>query len=195
MTFTVAYTPVAKKWHGFTFNTQEKLPSRSDTLWKIESGLVKITTYSDEGDLIVLGLWGKGDVVSQIFGKVDPYDLICVTKVQAITIPFEDSPELTQILLSHLEQMQELALIRSYKRVDLMLIKLLNWLGKKFGQETAQGNLLDLRLTHEDLADILGSTRVTITKYLNQLEQQGYIEKLSLQRIILKEDEIWHYEI
>lgn len=195
MTFTVAYTPVAKQWHNFTFQTGEKLPSRPHSLWKIESGLVKITTYSEEGDLIVLGLWGKGDVVGQIFGKVDPYDIVSITKVQATPIPFEPSPELTQILLAHLEQMQELALIRSYKTVDLMLIKLLAWLGKKFGKETKQGNLIDLRLTHQDLADILGSTRVTITKYLNQLEQQGYIEKLSLQRIILKEDELWHYEI
>jgi CRP-like cAMP-binding protein len=177
------------------FNRYDKLNSYPDFLWKIEKGIVKITTYSEDGSLIVLGLWGKGDVVSHLFGKIAPYNISCITKVTASIIPFEDSPELTDILLAHLEQMQELTLIRSYKRLDIMLVKLLQWLGKKFGQETSQGNLLDLRLTHQDIADILGSTRVPITKILNQLEQQGVIERLSLQRIILKEDEFWHYEI
>jgi len=41
----------------------------------------------------------------------------------------------------------------------------------------------------------LGATRVTVTRTLNQLEQQGLIERLPLQRIILREEEVWHYEI
>jgi CRP-like cAMP-binding protein len=166
-----------------------------DSLWKIESGVVKITTYSEDGNLIVLGLWGDGDIVSKNFGKVEPYYITCVTKVTANIIPFDDPSELTQVILSHLEQMQELTLIRSYKRVDLMLVKLLQWLGKKFGKKTNDGNLIDLRLTHQDIADILGSTRVTITKFLNHIEKQGFIQRLSSKKILLIKEGFWHYQI
>ncbi len=76
-----------------------------------------------------------------------------------------------------------------------MVVKLLTWLAKKFGREVASGNLIDLRLTHQDIADMLNSTRVTITRILTQLEEQGLIHRLPLHRIVLKEEELWHYEI
>ena len=52
-----------------------------------------------------------------------------------------------------------------------------------------------MRLTHEDLAEMLGSTRVTITRVLGQFEQEGLIDRLSLHRIVLREEDIWYYEI
>jgi len=177
------------------FKRYEELPFYPNHLWQIESGTVKIITYSDEGNLIFLGLWAKGDIVGNFFGKVEPYHLVCLTKVKANLITFEDCPKLGEIILAHLEQMQELELIKAYKNVDVMLIKLLAWLGKKFGKKTSEGILIDLRLTHQELADILGVTRVPITKCLNQLEAQGIIKKLSLQRIIFQQDSFWHYQI
>jgi CRP-like cAMP-binding protein len=42
---------------------------------------------------------------------------------------------------------------------------------------------------------MLNSTRVTITRILTQLEEQGLISRLPLHRIVLKEEELWHYEI
>jgi hypothetical protein len=56
--------------------------------------------------------------------------------------------------------------IRNFKRVETALLHLLLWLGKKFGREVQQGQLLDIRLTHQDLAELLGTTRVTITRIL-----------------------------
>lgn len=86
-------------------------------------------------------------------------------------------------------------IVRGYKTVDIMLIKLLAWLSKRFGREVEQGRLIDMRLTHEDIADLLGSTRVTITRILKQLEEDGLIHRLRLHRIVLREEEVWHYEI
>jgi CRP-like cAMP-binding protein len=91
--------------------------------------------------------------------------------------------------------MQELTVIRSYKRTDTMLLKLLGWLANQFGKQTTTGQLIDMRLTHQDLADLLGTTRVTITRALNNLEQQGSVERLPVHRLLLREEEIWHYEI
>jgi len=68
-----------------------------------------------------------------------------------------------------------------------MLLKLLAWLSTRFGQDVDTGRLIDLRLTYQDLSELLGATRVTVTRTLNQLEQQGLIERLPLQRIILRE--------
>jgi CRP-like cAMP-binding protein len=86
-------------------------------------------------------------------------------------------------------------LIRSHRKVETMLMQLLAWLSKKFGSEVEKGRLIDMRLTHEDLAALINSTRVTITRVLGQLEQEGLIDRLSLHRIMVKQDHIWYYEI
>ncbi|HEY9658415.1 MAG TPA: Crp/Fnr family transcriptional regulator, partial [Allocoleopsis sp.] len=71
----------------------------------------------------------------------------------------------------------------------------LNWLARRVGSKVNNGYLLDLKLTHKDLAEFSGLTRVTVTRILNQLEQQGFIQRLSRRLVVLDEKEIWHYEI
>jgi CRP-like cAMP-binding protein len=67
-------------------------------------------------------------------------------------------------LLSYLHQSEALMLIRANRRADLALIKILQWLADRFGQQIDRGCLIDLKLTHQDLADFSGTTRVTVTR-------------------------------
>lgn len=182
-------------WSLQSFKRRSFVPLKSETLWKIESGAVRTSTWLEDGTLIILGIWGPGDIVGQALTKVQPYQIECITQVKANCILVDETHQLTEMLLSHIQQLEELAIIRSHKRIEPMLIKLLSWLAQKFGREAATGQLIDLRLTHQELAEILGATRVTITRTINQLEQQGLIERLPLHRILLREEEIWHYEI
>ena len=50
-------------------------------------------------------------------------------------------------------------------------------LAKRFGQpsDDTQGVKLPLALTHEDLADLTGSSRVTITRILGELRNEGVL--------------------
>ncbi|MEH1840993.1 MAG: Crp/Fnr family transcriptional regulator [Nostoc sp.] len=177
------------------FARRSFLPEHQNGLWKIETGFIRTFTYLEDGTTVALGLWGPGDVVGKALSKLDPYQMECLTKVEATVLPLEEWTQITETLLTHIQQAQELMVIRSHKKVETMLIKLLAWLSKKFGLEVEKGRLIDMRLTHEDLAEMLGSTRVTITRILGQFEQEGLIARLSLHRIVLREEEIWYYEI
>jgi CRP-like cAMP-binding protein len=177
------------------FAPRSLLPLETESCWKIETGVVRALSWLEDGTVVTLGLWGAGEIVGKALAQIDPYQLECLTKVEATRLQIGDWQQTQAALLAHIQQAGELTLIRSHRRVDMMLLKLLNWLGKRFGRQVEQGQLIDLRLTHQDLAEMLGSTRVTITRTLNQLEQQGLIRRLSLQRIVLQEDEVWHYEI
>ncbi|MEA5603756.1 Crp/Fnr family transcriptional regulator [Nostoc sp. UHCC 0252] len=177
------------------FTRRSFLPEHQNSLWRIETGFVRTFTYLEDGTTVALGLWGPGDVVGKSLSKLEPYQMECLTKVEATVLPIEEWTQLAETLLNHIQQAQELMVIRSHKKVDTMLIKLLAWLSKKFGSEVEKGRLIDMRLTHEDLAEMLGSTRVTITRVLGQFEQEGLIARLSLHRIVVREEEIWYYEI
>jgi CRP-like cAMP-binding protein len=51
------------------------------------------------------------------------------------------------------------------------------WLGDKFGRHLEQGKLIDLNLTHQDISEVLNTTRVTITRLLQKFEAQGKISR------------------
>ncbi|AKG20968.1 Crp/Fnr family transcriptional regulator [Calothrix sp. 336/3] len=182
-------------YQGKVFAARSLLPVKEKHLWKIEQGAVRIVTWHEDGTILTLGIWGAGDVVGKALSKTEPHQIECLTKVEASLLPMTDWYEITQILQVHLQQAEEMMLIRSQKTVDIMVVKLFSWLGQKFGREVKEGKLIDLRLTHQDIAEMIGSTRVTITRVLQQLEDQGLIQRLRLHRIVLKEEEIWHYEI
>lgn len=184
-----------------THNTQQHftrrslLPSKKNALWQIKAGFVITYTYLEDGTTVALGLWGPGDLVGELLSTMKPYQIECLSKVEAKIVPVDDWNQLTNTLLDHIQKAEELMVIRSHKKVETMLIRLLAWLSKKFGSEVQTGRLIDMRLTHEDLAILINSTRVTITRILGQLEQEGLINRLSQHRIIVKQEDIWYYEI
>jgi CRP-like cAMP-binding protein len=51
----------------------------------------------------------------------------------------------------------------------------LRWLKQNFGQKVAQGSRLSIRLTHQEIANVCGTTRVTISRLMGKLKQQGKI--------------------
>lgn len=177
------------------FAARSFLPSKHDYLWRIETGIVRAVTWLDDGTTVVLGIWGAGSIVGKALSNLDPYQLECVSRVNAIPVPIASLPNLPDVLFCYIHQAEALMQIRSHKRVDVMLINLLNWLAERFGQDVEQGKMIDLRLTHLDLAETIGSTRVTVTRTINQLEQHGIIACLPLKRIIVHEEQFWHYEI
>ena len=191
----VSYTSLVNPHIRNHLKPRSVLPLKPSSFWKIETGFVRTVTWHEDGTLVTLGVWGAGDIVGQAFSKIEPYQIECLSRVEAIILPMEECLPMTDVLLSHIQQIEELIVIRSYKTVEIMLIKLLGWLANRFGRVVEQGHLIDLRLTHQDIADLLNSTRVTITRALTQLEAQGLIRRLSLHRIVLKEEQIWHYEI
>ena len=176
------------------FTRRAHLPNRNNALWQIETGVVRTVTWLEDGTIITLGLWGSGDAIGKPISKCDPFQIECLTKVEAILLS-ADRWLNRDILLHHIQQAEEFVVMRGYKKVDLMLYKLLNWLAKKFGSEIEQGHLIDMNLTHQDIAEILGTSRVTVTRTLGIFEQQGLIERLPLHRIILQPSDVWHYEI
>lgn len=178
------------------FQRRDRLPLRRDHLWKIESGVVRTLTYLENGTVVTLGLWGEGDVVSRVLSKADPYYMECVTPVQAIPIPISEFDNLYPLLIEHIHQLQTFLEIVHSRPVDEALHKLLTLLANKFGSGVSHGQLIEFHLTHQEIAETIGTTRVTVTRLLKEFEQHGIIERLNRQFILLPGHQpFWHYEI
>ncbi len=178
------------------FQRRERLPLRRDHLWKIESGVVRTLTYLENGTVVTLGLWGVGDIVSRLLSKADPYYIECLTPVQATAIPVTESDDLPPFFIEHIHQLQTFLEIVDSRPVDEALHKLLTLLANKFGSDVSQGQRIEFHLTHQEIAETIGTTRVTVTRLLKEFEQQGIIERLKKQFILLPGHQpFWHYQI
>lgn len=178
------------------FDRRSLLPLRYDALWKIETGVVRTSTLLENGTSVTLGLWGLGDVVGRVLSKADPYQIECLTPVEATLLLRSNWHKATEEMILHIQRSGELIEILHCRQTEFALLKLLSWLAKRFGQEVEQGQMIDLRLTHEDIAAIIGSTRVTVTRLLNSFEKQGIIQRMQRRFIILPDHPFfWHYEI
>jgi CRP-like cAMP-binding protein len=146
-------------------------------LWQIDTGVVRTLTFSNDGEAIPLGLWSAGDIVGQPLIHSYPCQIECLVDVKAHYVDFREVESLNKVMLSHIYQMENLLQIRS-GQVPQRLWQLLKWLAYKFGSQTHQGHLIELRLTHQDIADLIGTTRVTVTRLIHQFEQEGIISRL-----------------
>ncbi len=183
------------------FARRSSLPLRHDILWLIETGVVRSLTFHEDRTSRTLGLWGSGDIVGKILCKSNSYQIECLTPVVATLLPKQswyhgDESMIVEAMILHIQRSGELIEILQTRQAESSLFQLLAWLAKRFGQQIEQGQLIDLRLTHHDLADILGLTRVTVTRLLNTFEKHGVIERLSRKFILLHDQSpFWHYEI
>jgi CRP-like cAMP-binding protein len=142
-------------------------------LWRIERGAVRTLTWSEDGTFITLGYWGVGDLIGYPLSRVKPYQIECLTSVEVTILPPHLWHEYFDALLSHIQQAEELLSIVHRKPISLRLWQFLVWLSEKFGRDLEQGRLIELNITHQEMAEVLNTTRVTVTRLLQQFEDEG----------------------
>ncbi len=178
------------------YKANDRLPLKSDYLWRVESGVVRTLTWLGNGNVVTLGLWGTGDVVSRQLSSADPLEAICLTAVEVTLLSTDVLPQITSTLVQQLHQCQSLLQILHRRPVEVALWELLIWLSQKFGQAVEQGQLIEFHLTHQEIAETIGTTRVTVTRLLKEFEQQNLIQRLPSHQILIQDTEpLWYYEI
>jgi CRP-like cAMP-binding protein len=171
----ISYSPHSINSTVQTFERRDFLPVAKTSLWRIESGLVRTLSFRDDGGVIPLGLWGPGQIVGHTFlGDDLSCQMECLVAVNARPMVLDQVENPYQIMIEHMQQMQAFLHIRSGP-VAQRLGHFLDWLAHHFGRKKEQGYLVDLPLTHQDMADMIGTTRVTITRLMQQFEQSSII--------------------
>lgn len=178
-------TTVLANQNHWTFSRQDLIPQKPDSLWHLERGVVRTLTWSVDGTLRALGYWGPGDVVGQPLSRLNPYQIECSTCVEASIVPKHLWHQVVDAMVRHVQQTEELLSIIHRDPIYLRLQQFLIWLAQKFGRDFDQGQLIDLQLTHQEIAEAVGTTRVTVTRLLNQLKHEGIIRYPQRRTIVL----------
>ncbi len=160
------------------FERRAVLPKRPQTVWCIRRGVVRTLAYLDSGTIVTLGIWSAGDYVGLplIQHHPDVVDWEALTTVEAHALPCWSAEDVS---LRYWQQAEALMLVRSHPRAEGVLWAALQWLAQRFGRIHDQGVMIPFRLSHQDLADLGGLTRVTVTRLLKAFQLEGRISRHS----------------
>jgi len=82
-------------------------------------------------------------------------------------------PTLSERLRMRIQLMEAWAAMQARPHLDERLLGLLGLLAEQFGVAQGEGLLVDIRLTHAQLASAVGATRSTVTRILGDLRMRG----------------------
>ena len=156
--------------------------------WRIDDGYLRLARWNHQSDEpLTLGIWGPGDLVVPALIALESVELLSLSPVEVEeVVPTPEQQQ--QFLLDHLHHTSTLLMLSRVRPAETRLFQLLLWLGERFGRVNSRGVSLsfdEMSLTHRHLADIAGTTRVTVTKALTRFRQEGSLLKEGADELLL----------
>lgn len=119
---------------------------------------------------------GGGRVVSA--QACDACEVLCIRQEHFTTF-LETHPKtslvIVQVLACRLRVLGDVVINLISDDVRTRILKMALQLGSRCGIPSPQGLCLDIVLTHQEIADMIGTTRQTVTTTLGQLEREGLL--------------------
>lgn len=164
----------------------------NDYMYVILEGEAKVIQVTGEGKGIIVTMHQTGDFfgeLSLIDGKTAPATVKATRDSITAIISKKDFYSLIysqKKVLENLLNILSSRLRESWKRIQMLnfndaaqRIKMLFlMLAETYGKETPRGMLLSIKLIHQDIADMTGLTRETVTRVLDKLQKAGEIKIL-----------------
>ena len=173
---------ISQEYLPRNFKTGYYIPLQSANVWLVFQGIVQLSTVHRDGSEAILGLATPAIPFGLPFTQIDPYIAIALSDVVLISlsqVEIQASPVLAQGLLlqltHRLQQTEALLATINQRFIGDRLQELLLLLTREFGQTTPNGIRIDVRLTHQQLANLIGTTRISVTRLLGYLRQEGWL--------------------
>ena len=177
--------------------------SQGETFFIIVSGAVKVTRLSDDGREVILAILGESDFfgeMSLLDGEGRSANIVANEDAEVLTLSrrdfldcLETYPKIAIALLEELairlrksdQHIESLSLSDSEHRIAITLIR--------FAQELGTIKQGDVKISNlpfqQDIANMAGTSRETVSRTLKLLEEKDLIKKEGKDLIIYKFDE------
>ena len=163
----------------------------ADKIYFLLKGAVKLSLVYEAGDEITVALLRENSVFG-VFSLIAGqklyrfYHAVAFSAVELLSAPInrveealKNNSDLSILMLKGLSSriLQTEMMIETLAHRDMgsRLVSFLLILCRDFGVPVSDGIHIDLKLSHQAIAEAIGSTRVTITRLLGDLRQQGII--------------------
>ena len=176
-----------------SYERGEEIAVRGGEIWQVYRGVIQLSTVKLNQEETIVGWVTPNHVFGNLFEQDTRYRPVALADVYVRRFGIKEiqqSPNLTRVLLSEFSyrslQSQRLLAINALRRVEERLWQLLLMLAEEMGCSIENGIRLTARFTHQNLAKVIGTTRVTITRILGEFQNRDWIEFDEARHIIVK---------
>lgn len=173
----------------------------SSYMYLIYSGKVRVVKMNDEGKEQIITIHKKNDFfgeMSLLDGKTSPATIIAHEESVIGLLHKSDFEEhlmknegvrrkIIELLCGRLRDSWEMIKILSFNAENAQdrVVSLLNRLGELYGVRDDRGVIIDVKMTHQQMASYASVTRETMSRVLRSLEKSGLISVLENKAILL----------
>ena len=164
----------------------------AERMYLLRRGAVRLSRVYESGEEITVALLRENSifgVLSLLTGQKSDrfYHSVAFTRVEMLSAPassvrraIEQDARVGLLLLqglsSRILQTETMIETLTHRDMSSRLVSFLLVLCRDFGVPSSQGITIDLKLSHQAIAEAIGSTRVTITRLLGDLRSAGLLE-------------------
>ncbi len=178
---------IERRFPRNTTIVEEGLPG--DYMYVIREGRVKVTKLADEGREKILGFIDEGGFFGEMalldraprvasVKTLKPVRLLALSRADFLSL-LRKSPDLAmaviQELTRRLREMDEQASSLSFQRVKERAKGI--FLRLAHDPASREGHRLTPPLTHQQIADMIGTSRETVTRVVKDLKQEGWLQQ------------------
>ena len=162
-------------------------------IWQVYRGVVQLSRVQHDGTEIISGWVTANGVFGDLANTPVLYRAIALGNVYAKRYSTQDVvryPALARQFMAQfsdrLIKSQQLLTIIALGKVEDRLKHLLSLLREEIGQSVEDGVRLQVRFTHQHLAESIHTTRVTITRILGDFQTEGLVYFDSDRHLVIK---------
>jgi CRP/FNR family transcriptional regulator, cyclic AMP receptor protein len=169
-------------------------------MYIVFSGRVKVVHISHEGREQILAIRKKGDYfgeMSLLDGKTQPATVVAmedatvglISKNDFESILLKNDKVLRQIIFMLCDRLRgSWSMLRalSFEDAENRVRAVLTHVSSQYGIKDMRGDIIPLKMTHQEIADHASLARETVSRLLSRFCQAGEIEILENKNIVLK---------
>lgn len=177
----------------------------ANSIYLLKKGKVKISKISADGREMIMGILGPGEVFGELsltgqekreeIAEVTEDAVICKVKIKDFEDMMSKNPkfnlQVTKLIGFRLRKiqnrLQNMVFKTSEQRVKGFILEMADEMGRPVRGEENQ-KVVELKLTHEDIAKLTATSRQTVTTVFSDLEKENII-KYDRKRIYIKDKE------
>jgi CRP-like cAMP-binding protein len=162
----------------------------ANALYIVKGGRVRILSLSDKGTETIVHILKEGAIFGELLLSEEVRAFTAVAGTDALVTILSKgslvellasiptiSKNFIRLLSKRLAKVEresgEFGHTWSYHRLSKVLLRLC----EEHGKETPKGTVIPLHLTHEDLANLIGTTRETVTTQMIRFRRLGLVKR------------------
>lgn len=179
---------------------------KDELVYFIESGQVKLLMLSSEGKECLLAIHGAGDMfgelcLTELGSRLETATAMKATSIKQIPCSrFYERLEREKLFVGFVQYLAlrvadqqqviaDLVTVDSEQRLGKTLLRLARTMGKKDPRSIR----IETKISHEELSEMVGTTRPRISMFMQRFRNLGLIETNDDNFLVIKEDKLSAY--